>query len=241
MKFMKSKDAVLTPNKVAIVGNVGKYWKMGEDYARTVEHKGKFFYVDKFDQPLAYYDELTNVTIISSKAPGVEKLKNNEEVKFARIIDGKPVKDSDDLGAQIEKLMAQYKEKYGVDYKPGQANAETPAAITDDTIVTEDNLTAIQKQLEEDIGDVVILTVNFIDIKESKDIPVANLFLTINDNRLCFNYDTEDTTSAYLDDISETLYNDFSMDLSDETTYKDVVDKLTGNRTTIYTTLGVDE
>ena len=211
MKFMKSKDAVLTPNKVAIVGNVGKYWKMGEDYARTVEHKGKFFYVDKFDQPLAYYDELTNVTIISSKAPGVEK------------------------------LMAQYKEKYGVDYKPGQANAETPAAITDDTIVTEDNLTAIQKQLEEDIGDVVILTVNFIDIKESKDIPVANLFLTINDNRLCFNYDTEDTTSAYLDDISETLYNDFSMDLSDETTYKDVVDKLTGNRTTIYTTLGVDE
>ena len=248
MKLNKNtKDATLAPEKagkVAIVGNVGRYWTPKEDYARSSERNDKIYYLDKFDSPLAYYDDLTGVSVISSRfLRGLEKLVNNPDVKWAKIIDQKTVKDSDDnLEAQIEILLAAYKEKYGKDYVPKQNSGTETNEITDSTVVTEENLSEIQKKLEQDLQGVVLLTVNFIDKKEKKEVLVDNVFLAINGDTLTFNYDTEDTTSAYLDNIADTLYEDFSMDLSEKAvTYGDVVNNLTSHTAEIITTSGREE
>ena len=90
------KDATLaSAKKVAIVGDVGRYWKRGEDYAGIVRRNDKYYYVDKLYNILACYDDYINVSIIYPYAQrGIEKLQDDSRVEWTRLLDSRLVKDS---------------------------------------------------------------------------------------------------------------------------------------------------
>ena len=88
-------ETLASAKKVGIVGDVGRYWKRGEDYAGIVNRKDKYYYVDRLYNILAAYDEFTNVTIIYPNARnGIEKLKDDSRVQWTRVYDSRLVKDS---------------------------------------------------------------------------------------------------------------------------------------------------